>query len=153
MVLVQPEFHLDDHHHGHVLALEPAWAEEPLLGGLDGFFIETERAVQRLEDADFRDDAVRAHHRLEFNDALNFGAHGVGRVLRIDLLENRRIRHTVAGAHRIATEPAACAATDAGTFAGSHTSTRAWAGCGRSRESGEGSRYWNGGGHLHGRHQ
>src|SRR5688572_16327570 len=72
--------------------------EAPLLGGLDGFLIETERRVERLDDVYAADRAVCTHDTLEQDRTLDLRAHSVGGVLRLHLADDAWVDDAAPGA-------------------------------------------------------
>ena len=73
-----------------------AWLEPPLLGGPDGFLIETKGRVERPDDVDVADRAIREHNAFEQHRALHLGAHRFSGVLRFDFADHARQLDAVA---------------------------------------------------------
>ena len=82
--------------HRHRLAPMHARPEAPLLDRRDRFLIEAEDVVERLDDVDVADRAVRHHDRLHRDHALDPGAHRLAGVVRLDLSDDDRRRDAVA---------------------------------------------------------
>ena len=74
------------------LAEARAGREAPLLGRLDRFLIEAEDRVERPDDLNVADRAVRPHDALEQDRALDLRAHRVRGVLRLHFAQDARQR-------------------------------------------------------------
>src|SRR5262245_35349406 len=118
--LTQRERELDRDEDRDRLAHARAGGEAPLFGGFDRFLIETERGIGRADDLRVAHGAVGPYHALEDDDALHFGAHGVGRVVRANFLQHARQRDAVAGTINAAAGAAAAALTKSGPRAGTN---------------------------------
>src|SRR5262245_19888668 len=117
----------DREYHGNRLALPHARHELPLAGRLLGFLIEAEDAVERADDLRVADVAIGHDDAFHPDRALHFGAHGFGRVLRLDLSDQPRDRNAAAGPIRPAAGASAKAWAQPGSLPGAAacTSSRA----------------------------
>src|SRR5436189_5628252 len=111
-VSVQPEHDFELHEDWHRNALTRRRVEEPLLHGFDRFLIEAVLRVERLNHTYVTNRAVGLHDGFEHDHALNLGAHGFARVLRLGELELGRIDDAVAGLVGAAAESAPGAVAD-----------------------------------------
>ena len=95
--LPQIERELDGDARGNGLPQAPAGIEAPSPNGVDGFLIQAESRVERLDHVDASDRAVGEDENVEFDHAFDLGTHGVRRVVGLDLADQPRPGHAVAG--------------------------------------------------------
>src|SRR5688500_1031546 len=88
--LPQGERQLDRYRNGDRAAADHPGLESPLFRREQGFFIETELSVERSRHAHITDAAVRQDRAIEPHGPLYFGAHRVGGVLRLHLVNRNR---------------------------------------------------------------
>ena len=69
------EEQFEDHGNGDRCPETGARHETPLPSGLDRLVVEPEDAVQGLDDVHVSDGAVRQHHDLDVDSALDLGSH------------------------------------------------------------------------------
>src|SRR5262245_16865194 len=95
-LLSQRERKLDGDLDRDGLAHPGARRKAPLPCSLDGLVVQSKGRIERPDDLNISHRTVRPDRALQQHSALNFGAHRVARVLRLDLAENARERHAVA---------------------------------------------------------
>src|SRR5688572_24837328 len=88
--LPQGERQLDRYRDGDRAAADHPGLESPLFRREQGFFVEAELPVERSRHAHITDAAVRQDDAFEPYRALYLGAHRVGGVLRLHLLNRNR---------------------------------------------------------------
>ena len=118
------ERELDGDEHRHRFAEARAGTEAPLLGGLDGFLVETERAVEPADHLDAADGAIGHHHAFEPHGALHLRTHRIGGVGRLHLAHELRDGDAVARTEGAAAGAAATALPEPRAFAGAHPAPR-----------------------------
>src|SRR5262245_47402540 len=87
----------------------------PLSGRFDRLLIEAERRIERPDDLHVPDRAIRLDDALKEHGALNFRAHRIGGVLRLDFAQDARQRHTAARSVHAPARSAPASRTEAGS--------------------------------------
>jgi len=110
--LTKRKCQFDRDEHGDWFSEPRAGHEAPLLGGFDGFLIQSERRVQRANNLNLAHGSVRKDDTLEQDRSLDLCPHRIGRVLRLHFAKRLGQEHAIARAIRTSSGPATKPFTD-----------------------------------------